>query len=66
MEGDRTMIPTSYLFKGYYQRHWLDAEPESGPTATEPRRFRDGPMRRVADAARQVRPTGRPGLRHPA
>jgi hypothetical protein len=61
------MIPSSYLFKGYYQRHWLDAEPESGPTATESvRRFHDGLMRRVSVAARQVRPTGRPTLRRPA
>ena len=54
------MIPTSYLFKGYYQRHWLDAAPEGGPTATKPlRQFRDHLMRRVAEAARQARPTGR-------
>ena len=57
------MIPASYLFKGYYQRRWLDAEPESGPIATEPvRRFRDGLMRRVTDAARRVRPSGHPGV----
>jgi hypothetical protein len=61
------MIPASYLFKGYYQRHWLDAEPESGPTPTKPvRRFRDGLMRRVTDAARQVRPSGHPGARRHA
>ena len=54
------MIPASYLFKDYYERHWLDAEPEGRPNVPEPfRRFRDGLTRRVTDA----RPVRRTGLR---
>jgi hypothetical protein len=52
------MIPASYLFKGYYQRHWLDAEPDGDLTANDPQhRFLDGLTRRIADAMRP-RPAG--------
>ena len=52
------MIPASYLFKNYYQRHWLDAGSDATPTTERKRRFTDGPTRPIAGLT-AARPTGR-------
>ena len=33
------MIPTSYLSRNYYQRHWLEAGPNARPTTRRKWRF---------------------------
>ena len=33
------MIPASYLFKDYYQQHWLEAGSSAKPTTQRKRRF---------------------------
>ena len=55
------MIPASYLFKNYYQRHWLDAGSDATPSMERKRRFTDGldaPDRRTHRRAAD-RPRGR-------
>ena len=57
------MIPASYLFRDYYKRHWLDADPVGDSIARRPRhRYLDGLTRRIVEAVRQL-PAG---LRRPA
>ena len=48
------MIPASYLFRDYYKRHWLDADPVRGPIARKPpHRYLDGLTPRIVEAMRQ-------------